>query len=148
MVNQNDILAALQNGEDPQVIANKFADALNGAIKQKAEADAEKERLAKAAANKEAYAGRVLDAMFDMMENCYPDEYDPEMRKVIKASAVAEAMDSTMKDFRRIHGAFKSLEALVNSLEEEHTTPRTRVTVKEKNIDPLDAFLKANGLKN
>ena len=62
--------------------------------------------------------------------------------------AVAEAMDSTMKDFRRIHGAFKSLEALVNSLEEEHTTPRTRVTVKEKNIDPLDAFLKANGLKN
>ena len=148
MVNQNDILAALQNGEDPQVIANKFADALNAAIKQKAEADAEKERQAKTAANKEAYAGRVLDAMFDMMENCYPDEYDPEMRKVIKASAVAEAMDSTMKDFRRIHGAFKSLEALVNSLEEEHTTPRTRVTVKEKNIDPLDAFLKANGLKN
>ena len=148
MVNQNDILAALQNGEDPQVIANKFADALNAAIKQKADADAEKERKAKAAANKEAYAGRVLDAMFDMMENCYPDEYDPEMRKVIKASAVAEAMDSTMKDFRRIHGAFKSLEALVNSLEEEHATPRTRVTVKEKNIDPLDAFLKANGLKN
>ena len=148
MVNQNDILAALQNGEDPQVIANKCADALNGAIKQKAEADAEKERLAKATANKEAYAGRVLDAMFDMMENCYPEEYDPEMRKVIKASAVAEAMDSTMKDFRRIHGAFKSLEALVNSLEEEHATPRTRVTVKEKNIDPLDAFLKANGLKN
>ena len=148
MVNQNDILAALQNGEDPQVIANKFADALNAAIKQKAEADAEKERQAKTAANKEAYAGRVLDAMFDMMENCYPEEYDPEMRKVIKASAVAEAMDSTMKDFRRIHGAFKSLEALVNSLEEEHATPRTRVTVKEKNIDPLDAFLKANGLKN
>ena len=148
MVNQNDILAALQNGEDPQAIANKFADALNAAIKQKAEADAEKERRAKAVANKEAYAGRVLDAMFDMMENCYPEEYDPEMRKVIKASAVAEAMDSTMKDFRRIHGAFKSLEALVNSLEEEHTTPRTRVTVKEKNIDPLDAFLKANGLKN
>ena len=148
MVKQNDILAALQNGEDPQVIANKFADALNAAIKQKAEADAEKERQAKTAANKEAYAGRGLDAMFDMMENCYPEEYDPEMRKVIKASAVAEAMDSTMKDFRRIHGAFKSLEALVNSLEEEHTTPRTRVTVKEKNIDPLDAFLKANGLKN
>lgn len=148
MVNQNDILAALQNGEDPQVIANKFADALNAAIKQKEKADAEKERQAKAAANKEAYAGRVLDAMFDMMENCYPEEYDPEMRKVIKASAVAEAMDSTMKDFRRIHGAFKSLEALVNSLEEEHATPRTRVTVKEKNIDPLDAFLKANGLKN
>ena len=148
MVNQNDILAALQNGEDPQVIANKFADALNAAIKQKADADAEKERRAKAAANKEAQAGRVLDAMFDMMENCYPEEYDPEMRKVIKASAVAEAMDSTMKDFRRIHGAFKSLEALVNSLEEEHATPRTRVTVKEKNVDPLDAFLKANGLKN
>ena len=148
MVNQNDILAALQNGEDPQVIANKFADALNAAIKQKADADAEKERQAKAAASKEAYAGRVLDAIFDMMENCYPDEYDPDMRKVIKAKAVAEAMDSTMKDFRRINGAFKSLEALVNSLEEEHTTPRTRVTVKEKNIDPLDAFLKANGLKN
>ena len=148
MVNQNDILAALQNGEDPQVIANKFADALNAAIKQKADADAEKERQAKAAANKEAYAGRILEAMFDMMEHCYPDEYDPDMRKVIKASAVAEAMDSTMKDFRRIHGAFKSLEALVNSLEEEHATPRTRVVVKEKNIDPLDAFLKANGLKN
>ena len=148
MVNQNDILAALQNGEDPQAIANKFADALNAAIKQKADADAEKERQAKVAANKEAYAGRILEAMFDMMEDCYPDEYDPEMRKVIKASAVAEAMDSTMKDFRRIHGAFKSLEALVNSLEEEHATPRTRVTVKEKNIDPLDAFLKANGLKN
>ena len=148
MVNQNDILAALQNGEDPQVIANKFADALNAAIKQKADADAEKERQAKAAANKEAYAEKVIDAIFDMMEHCYPDEYDPDMRKVIKASAVAEAMDSTMKDFRRIHGAFKSLEALVNSLEEEHATPRTRVVVKEQNIDPLDAFLKANGLKN
>ena len=30
MYNQKDILAALQNGEDPQAIANAFADALNG----------------------------------------------------------------------------------------------------------------------
>ena len=32
MVNQNDIFTALQNGEDPQAIANAFADALNAAM--------------------------------------------------------------------------------------------------------------------
>lgn len=153
MVNQNDILAALQNGEDPQEIANKFADMLNGAIKQKAEADAElaakkaeEERLAKAAANREAYAQKVLDAIFEMMEHCYPDDYDPDMRKVVTAATVAEAMDQTMRDLKRITHAFKGLEALIDGLESGR--PRTKVTVKEKVADPLEAFLKANGLKN
>lgn len=153
MVNQNDIFTALQNGEDPQEIANKFADMLNGAIKQKAEADAElaakkaeEERLAKAAANREAYAQKVLDAIFEMMEHCYPEEYDPDMRKVVTAASVTEAMDQTMRDFKRIHAAFKGLEALIGDLEDKR--PRTKVAVKEKAIDPLEVFLRANGLKN
>lgn len=150
MVNQNDILAALQNGEDPQEIANKFADMLNGAIKQKAEADAakkaEEERRAKAAANREAYAQKVLDAIFDMMEHCYPEEYDSDMRKVVTAATVTEAMDQTMRDLKHITHAFKGLEALIDGLESGR--PRTKVTVKEKVTDPLEAFLKANGLKN
>lgn len=153
MVNQNDILAALQNGEDPQEIANKFADMLNGAIKQKAEADAElaakkaeEERLAKATANREAYAQKVIDVIFEMMEHCYPEEYDPDMRKVVTAAVVVEAMDQTVSDLKRIHNAFKGLEALMGDLEAKR--PRAKVTVKEKAIDPLEAFLKANGLKN
>ena len=43
MVNQNDILAALQGGADPEAIAQNFADALNAAIAEKAKQNLEKD---------------------------------------------------------------------------------------------------------
>ena len=40
MFNQKDLYAALQNGENPEKIAQQFADALNGAIAQKKKEEA------------------------------------------------------------------------------------------------------------
>ena len=68
MVNQNDILAALQGGADPEAIAQNFADALNAAIAEKAK-QAEEAKQAKAAAETHTEKVDYMDEMLAMLNH-------------------------------------------------------------------------------
>lgn len=145
MYNQKDILTALQNGEDPKVIANAFADALNAAIKEKAEAD---ERAAKAAAatnKKVADMEAIVNALLDFMEEFYPEIYDKEMRTAIDAHGLIKAMDEARDEIVKMQPMFNDLQKLIQELEAEHPEHKPRHTAKP--VDPIEAFLKSNGLK-
>ena len=152
MVNQNDIFTALQNGEDPQVIANSFADALNAAIKQKAEADAKaaEEAKAKKAENtrqeKLDFAASLIEDIMDFLEEFYPDIYDEDMRNAATEhpEMLVDAFDHAEAEVKRMQPMFDELERLISALDSDgdkdmKLTPRP---------NPIEDFLKMNGLKN
>ena len=153
MINQNDIFTALQNGEDPQVIANSFADALNAAIKQKAEADAKaaeeakaKQKAENARQEKLDFAASLIEDIMDFLEEFYPDVYDEDMREAATShpEMLVDAFDHAEAEVKRMKPMFDELERLISALDSDgdkdmKPTPRP---------NPIEDFLKMNGLKN
>lgn len=139
--NMNDILTALQGGQDPQDIANSFADQLNAAIRQKAEDD----KVASDKSYKIERVGKVLDAALDLLEDFYPDLYTKEMRDTFTAEDLVEAMDEAYAEIQRMSPVLDALGDLLKELEKEDTVkPNDKVL----SANPIDMFLKQNGLKS
>ena len=151
MINQNDIFTALQNGEDPQVIANSFADALNAAIKQKAEADAKaaeeakaKQKAENARQEKLDFAASLIEDIMDFLEEFYPDIYDEDMRNAATShpEVLVDAFDNAEAEVKRMKPLFDELERLAKALDDDKDLKPTPVR------NPIEDFLKMNGLKN
>ena len=159
MINQNDIFTALQNGEDPQVLANSFADALNAAIKQKAEADAKAAEEAKARQKAENarqekldFAASIIEDIMDFLEEFYPDVYDEDMREAATShpEMLVDAFDQAETEVKRMKPLFNELERLISALDNDGDG--------DKNVKPtpiptpmrnrIKDFLKINGMKN
>ena len=151
MINQNDIFTALQNGEDPQVLANSFADALNAAIKQKAEADAKAAEAAKAKQKAENarqekldFAAGIIEDIMDFLEKFYPDVYDEDMREAATShpELLVNAFDQAEAEVKRMKPLLDELERLSKALDEDKDLKPTPVR------NPIEDFFKMNGLKN
>ena len=151
MINQNDIFTALQNGEDPEVIANSFTDALNAAIKQKAEADAKAAEAAKAKQKAENarqekldFAAGIIEDIMDFLEEFYPDVYDEDMREAATShpELLVNAFDQAEAEVKRMKPLFDELERLAKALDEDKDLKPTPAR------NPIEDFLKMNGLKN
>ena len=151
MVNQNDIFTALQNGEDPQALANSFADALNAAIKQKAEADAKAAEEAKAKQKAENvrqekldFAASLIEDIMDFLEEFYPDVYDEDMRNAATShpEVLVDAFDNAEAEVKRMKPLFDELERLAKALDDDKDLKPTPTR------NPIEDFLKMNGLKN
>lgn len=151
MINQNDIFTALQNGEDPEVIANSFTDALNAAIKQKAEADAKAAEEAKAKQKAENtrqekldFAASLIEDIMDFLEEFYPDVYDEDMRNAATShpEVLVDAFDQAEAEVKRMKPLFDELERLAKALDEDKDLKPTPTR------NPIEDFLKMNGLKN
>ena len=155
MINQNDIFTALQNGEDPQVLANSFADALNAAIKQKAKADAKAAEEAKAKQKAENvrqekldFAASIIEDIMDFLEEFYPDVYDEDMREAATShpELLVNAFDQAEAEVKRMKPLFDELERLAKALDEDKDLKPTSIPTPTRN--PIEDFLKMNGLKN
>lgn len=141
--NMNDILTALQSGQDPQDIANSFADQLNAAIRQKAEDD----KVANAKSEKIDRVSEVIDVVLDFIEDFYPDLYTDQARDAVKAEDLVDAMDEAYAEIQRMTPVLDELEELLKKLDEKDTPKHTlKVDIKDK-ANPIETFLKANGLK-
>ena len=157
MINQNDIFTALQNGEDPQVLANSFADALNAAIKQKAEADAKaaeeakaKQKAENARQEKLDFAASLIEDIMDFLEEFYPDIYDEDMRKVATdhPEMFVDAFDQAEAEVKRMRPLFNELERLVHALDSDDDKDVKPTPIPTLVRNPIEDFLKMNGLKN
>ena len=157
MINQNDIFTALQNGEDPQVLANSFADALNAAIKQKAEADAKAAEEAKAKQKAENlrqekldFAAGIIEDIMDFLEEFYPDIYEDEMRKVATdhPEMFVDAFDQAEAEVKRMRPLFGELERLISALDSDGDKDMKPTPRPMRSLNPIEDFLKMNGLKN
>lgn len=142
--NMNDILTALQSGQDPNEIANSFADQLNAAIRQKAEDD-------KVANDKKSYkidrVASVMDAVLDLLEDFYPDLYVEDLRDAVSAEDLVEAMDEAYAEIQRMTPVLSALDDLLKDLEKEDTSKPTLKVDTKSQVSPIEIFLKANGLK-
>lgn len=151
MINQNDIFTALQNGEDPKAIANSFTNALNAAIKQKAEADAElkAKKAENARQEKLDFAASLIEDIMDFLEEFYPDIYDEDMREAATShpELLVNAFDQAETEIKHMKPLFDELERLTKALEDSDKdmkpTPRS-----VRSANPIEDFLKMNCLKN
>ena len=152
MINQNDIFTALQNGEDPQVLANSFADALNAAIKQKAEADAElkAKKAENARQEKLDFAASLIEDIMDFLEEFYPDIYDEDMRNAAAEhpEMLVDAFDQAEAEVKRMKPLFNELERLISALDSDGDKDMKPTPIPTPARNPIEDFLKMNGLKN
>ena len=157
MVNQNDILAALQGGADPEAIAQNFADALNAAIAEKAKQE-EEAKQAKAAAEthkeKVDYMAEMLAMLNHFIKEFYPDVYDEEIVEKVNAADIVAAFDQAYDEVKRMQPMLDDLQNLLHKLEadpavKEFTNKEKSVlksTIAGGPVDPIAAFLKMNNL--
>ena len=143
MVNQKDILAALQNGQDPEVLAQSFVDALNAAIAEKAAAD---EKAAKSQ-EKEKRMSAIVDLTLDFMRDFYPEIYEDGMREAVDIKALIRAMDEARDEVVKMQPMLDDLAKLVADLDPEMFKNTPRHAEKKVATNPIEDFLKANGLK-
>ena len=157
MVNQNDILAALQGGADPEAIAQNFADMLNAAIAEKAKQE-EEARKAKAVAEthqeKVDYMAEMLAMLNHFIKEFYPDIYDEEFAEKVDAVDIVTAFDQAYDEVKRMQPMLDDLQNLLHKLEADPVVKEFKS--KEKSIlkpaiaggpvDPIAAFLKMNNL--
>ena len=157
MVNQNDIFTALQNGEDPQVLANSFADALNAAIKLKAEADAKAAEEAKAMQKAENarqekldFAASIIEDIMDFLEEFYPDVYDEDMREAATShpEMLVDAFDHAEAEIKRMKPLLDELERLISAFDSDGGKDMKPTPIPTPVRNPIEDFLKMNGLKN
>ena len=132
MYTKNDIMARLQKGDDPQVIANEIADTLNAAIKEYEESKAE-------AAKKDEKQKDMTELcnMFNAYMHKYYDwnegEFDEDdVREIIEATEAAMLAATELREI------FTSLEKSLNEDMDEQparlhheTTPNTKCACKE-----------------
>lgn len=155
MFNQKDLLTALQNGENPEKIAQQFADALNGAIaQQKKEAD-EAKAQAEAAAKKQARVAainNILDSVQEFIKEFYPDMYNPEMLSELDAAELDKAIEQAYEETVAMMGPLKEILAMRKRFESQNAKPvdkpvlKTVATTTPKDADAaLKAFLTRNG---
>ena len=153
MINQNDIFTALQNGEDPEAIANSFTDALNAAIKQKAEADEAakaKQKAENARQEKLDFAASLIEDIMDFLEEFYPDIYDEDMREAATShpEMLVDAFDHAEAEVKRMKPMFDELERLISALDSDGDKDMKPTPRPARSANPIEDFLKMNGLKN
>ena len=155
MFNQKDLLTALQNGENPEKIAQQFADALNGAIaQQKKEADEAKAK-AEAAAKKQARVAAInsiLNSVQEFVKEFYPDMYNPEMLSELDAAELDKTIEQAYKETIAMMGPLQEIMKMRKQFEAQNAKPvdkpvlKTVATATPKDADAaLKAFLTRNG---
>lgn len=156
MFNQKDLYAALQNGENPEKIAQQFADALNGAIAMKKKEEAEAEAAKKAAAAKVQARidaiNDILDAVDEFIAKFYPDMHDPQMRADIDAVEVDKIILQAYNETVAMMGTLKEIISMKKKIDAQNKPVaekpilKTATTVTPQDADAaLKAFLTRNG---
>lgn len=138
MINQNDILAALQSGADPEVIAQQFADALNSAIAEKAKEDAKQN----ARQEKIDAMAELLDGLIDFIEDFYPDLYDEKMRDGVNAEAAVQIFDEAYEETMKMRPLLNDLQELIQKMENKDCDRK----IAAAPVDPIAEFLRNHNL--
>ena len=155
MFNQKDLYAALQNGENPEKIAQQFADALNGAIaQQKKEADEAKAK-AEAVAKKQARVAAInsiLNSVQEFVKEFYPDMYNPEMLSELDAAELDKTIEQAYKETIAMMGPLQEIMKMRKQFEAQNAKTvdkpvlKTVATATPVDADAaLKAFLTRNG---
>ena len=163
MVNQNDILARLQNGESADTIAQELVNALNAANAQFIEEQAAAQKANDIAAQKAEFVEEMADIVRDYIMTFHADSYiatmiqDQEINPVEIVEMLDQSFEQLDQEIRKLKELEKMFSGLMAKLDEHHPIHKhsadcdcgchDKATGKiEPNADALMGFLKANGL--
>lgn len=153
MINQNDILAALQGGADPEALAQNFADMLNAAIAEKAKQEEEARKaqaIAETRQEKIDWMAEILGTLNDFMKEFYPEIYDAQLSEKVNAADVVDVFDQAYDEVRRMQPFLSDLDHLIHKLEKdlESRGVQEKKVLKPaaEPVDPIAAFLKLHEL--
>lgn len=150
MFNMEDILARLQDGDDPEVIAGEFTNALNGAINKQREDEAankEKEEL-------NTYLSAASEALKLYVEKKYPKVDRALLTKLTDEDSLAELIEGlvvALDALSPLLDAFVAIEEKEEEKSEEiaprKITPAFPASFSAKlDDDNIASFLKAFNL--
>lgn len=137
MYDKNEILVRLQNGEDPQDIANEIADLLNAAVAEHAEAEEAKKRQAAIKAEKINAANLVVEHSRAFMKTYYPDLYVAEFETATGEDLI-KFIDDMLEEYKKFKSSMKNLDQLIADIEKLNATPKPKAKAKR---DPVEDFL-------
>lgn len=162
MVNQNDILARLQNGESADTIAQELVNALNAANAQFIEEQAAAQKANDIAAQKAEFVEEMAEIVRDYIMTFHADSYIASMiqDQEIDPAEIVEMLDQSFEqldqEIRKLKEIEKMFSGLMAKLDEHHPIKHPvdcdcgchdkAVGKIEPNADALMGFLKANGL--
>lgn len=147
MFNMEDILARLQDGDDPEVIAEEFTDALNGAIDKQREDEAankEKEEL-------NTYLSAASEALKLYVEKKYPEVDRALLTKLTDEDSLAELIEGLVVALDALSPLLDAFVAIEEKEEEkpEEIAPRKITPVFPNSLfsaklddDKIASFLK------
>lgn len=154
MYNMETILAQLQNGQDPEAIAQQFADVLNAAIQKQNELEMSNTHAAKVAALMD-----IVGAVVDFINDFYPEVglADSDLKITEEdVSDLVDELDEAMPQVVELMNAVSALDELLDkramAVAPKQATPIkvkpvTKVALDEVNFnDAIGQFLKQNGL--
>ena len=154
MFNMEDILARLQNGEDPEAIAEEFTDALNGAIdKQREDEVIKKEQY-----ELDRYLAAASESLKVYVEKKYPEVDKALLDKLTDKDSLAELIEGlvvALDALSPLLDAFVAIEEKEDTEEEksEEIAPRkitpvfsNSFTAKLDDDNEIASFLKAFNL--
>ena len=152
MFNMEDILARLQNGEDPEAIAEEFTDALNGAIdKQREDEAAEKEQH-----ELDIYLSAASETLKAYVEKKYPEVDKALLNKLTAEDYLAELIEGLVVALDALSPLLDAFVAIEEKEEEkpEAIAPRKTTFTFPGSIsgtaklddDQIASFLKAFNL--
>lgn len=150
MFNMEDILARLQDGDDPEVIAEEFTDALNGAIDKQREdevANKEKEEL-------NTYLAAASEALKLYVKKKYPEVDKALLNKLTAEDSLAELIEGLVVSLDALSPLLDAFVAIEEKEEEKpeeiaprKITPAFSSTFSAKlDDDNIASFLKAFNL--
>ena len=155
MVNTNDILARLQNGESADAIAQELVDALNKANAQFAEEQAAAQKANDVRAHKAAMIQDMANIIVAYIDEFHPDSFIAEMihDQELDVDGVIDTIDEAFAQLDQEVRKLKEMESMFKGILDkiENSNGNCAAPVKatgkiEPNMDALSAFLKANGL--
>jgi hypothetical protein len=128
MFNMEDILARLQNGEDPEAIAEEFTDALNGAIdKQREDEVIKKEQY-----ELDRYLAAASESLRVYVEKKYPEVDKALLNKLTDKDSLAELIEGLVV-------ALDALSPLLDAfaeMEEKEDKEEEKPTIKINKAKP------------
>lgn len=123
MFNMEDILTRLQNGEDPEVIAEEFTDALNGAIDKQREDEAankEKEEL-------NTYLSTASEALKLYVEKKYPEVDRALLTKLTDENSLAELIEGLVVALDALSPLLDAFVAIEEEKDKEEEKPVIKI---------------------
>ena len=94
------------------------------------------------------FAASIIEDIMDFLEEFYPDVYDEDMREAATShpELLVNAFDQAEAEVKRMKPLFDELERLAKALDEDKDLKPTPTLTSVRN--PIEDFLKMNGLKN